>query len=226
MKPIKGIIFDYDGTLADSMELWSRVDEIYIEKHDLKTDLDIGYAVRHLTFRECADFFIREFSLPYSPEEVMAEWNAIALESYKTTIPLKEGVREFLAKAKADGIKMAIVTSNHIANVMENLRLHEIDSYFTEVITADGAGFNKTQPELFRHAASRMGLLPEECMMFDDILAAVEASKAAGLYTVGVFDPMTTPEDTKKIKETAHFYIESFKDAEAHYDRITCKDIY
>ncbi len=225
MKRIQGIIFDYDGTLADSMRLWNQVDDIYIERHGIKTDIDVGYAVRNLTFRECADFFIREFSLSLSPEEIMAEWNAIALESYKTSIPLKEGVREFLEHAKRDGIKMCIVTSNHILNVEENLRLHKIDSYFSEIITADGAGFNKTQPELFRYAVNKMGLSPEDCVLFDDIFVAISAAKEAGLYTVGVADVMTSSEDTEKIKETAHFYIDSFIKAEEEYDRITRKTV-
>ena len=219
---IKGLIFDYDGTLADSMWLWDKVDRNYIKNHHIETNIDIGQAVRNFSFRECADFFIREFHLTDPPEVIMAEWNAMALHAYGHDILLKDGVREFLEVCKKSGYPMAIVTSNHPENVKANLRLHGLSDYFSPIITADEAGYNKTQPELFSYAANAMHLSPSECVVFDDIYSAISAAKKAGLYTVGVFDARTTEEDTKNMKNAAHRYIRSFQELlEEFHDTIT-----
>ena len=212
MNGMKGLIFDYDGTLADSMHLWDAVDREYVQVHQIKTDLDIGHAVRNFSFRECADFFIREFHLSDPPEVIMAEWNEMARAAYAAEIPLKDGVKEFLTRCKNEGYPMAILTSNHPENVRANLMLHGLEGYFSHILTADEAGYNKTQPELFAFAANALQLPPSACVVFDDILSAVTAAKEAGLVAVGVFDARTTAEDTARIKAIADGYITSFRE--------------
>ena len=222
MHGIKGFIFDYDGTLADSMRVWDEVDREYVAAHHIKTDLDIGQVVRNFSFRECADFFKKEFHLPDSPETIMQEWNEMARKKYAQSIPLKAGVKEYLSACRNAGYPMAILTSNHPENVRANLRLHGMEDWFCHLITADEVGYNKTQPELFTRAANALGLHPHECIVFDDILAAVTAAKKAGLFTVGVHDARTTQEDIRKIKAVADRYITSFCDLlEGNHDKLT-----
>ena len=222
MNGIKGLIFDYDGTLVDSMHVWDEVDREYVKRHHIETDLDIGQAVRNFSFRECADFFIREFHLSDPPGVIMAEWNEMAREKYAGQIRLKEGVREYLAVCRRKGIPMAILTSNHPENVHANLRLHGIEEWFSHVLTADEAGYNKTQPALFAFAAKTLGFRPPECAVFDDIRSAIEAAKEAGLYTVGVHDSRSTAEDTARIRSVADRYITSFCElSEDFHDTLT-----
>ena len=227
MKQIKGLIFDYDGTLVDSMHVWDEVDREYVRKHRIQTDLDIGQAVRNFSFRECADFFIKEFRLSDPPEVIMAEWNRMAREKYAGHILLKEGVREYLDACRNAGCRMAILTSNHPENVRVNLKFHGLEAYFSHILTADEVGYNKTQPELFAFAANALGLPPSACVVFDDILSAVTAAKGAGLMAVGVFDARTTAEDTARIKAVADGYITAFRElSEDFHDSFTHSPLY
>ncbi len=212
MENIQGLIFDYDGTLADSLFLWDKVDEEYVRAHHIKTDMDIAFEVRNLSFRECADFFIREFHITDPPEVIMAEWNDMAYHAYVHDIPLKDGVKEFLEAAKAHGLPMLITTSNQEKNVIASLEKHGISHYFKDVLSADRAGWNKCDARLFQKSADILGVPPTKCVVFDDILAALCAAKAAGSKAVGVFDKRTTKEDTEKIKSVCDLYIHSFRE--------------
>ena len=71
----------------------------------------------------------------------------------------------------------------------------------------------KSQPEIYKEAAKRIGVSVEEAMFFDDNIGALQTAKAAGMHTVGVYDP--TGEDfMQQMKETADLYINSFEEME------------
>ena len=112
-KSIKGVIFDLDGTLVDSMWIWTKIDLDFIQALNLDTTPDeIMTNVAHFSFHETARYFRSKFKIEKSIEEIKSLWIDAAMHEYSTNVFLKAGVREFLEELYAKGIKMAVATSN------------------------------------------------------------------------------------------------------------------
>ncbi len=108
----KAFLFDLDGTLVDSMWIWTDIDIEYLGRFGLELPGDLQNCIEGMSFTETARYFKERFAIPDSLEEMKADWNRMAWEKYMKEVPLKPGVREFLAFYRGRGVKMAVATSN------------------------------------------------------------------------------------------------------------------
>lgn len=130
--------------------------------------------------------------LEESEEEIMAEWMQMAGDAYAVRVPIKPGVREYLDRCRTAGERMIVLTSSvpeHCRAALGRLGLTE---YFERILFAHDLGMDKKDPETFRHAAALMGVMPEDCTMYDDSVAACRAAREAGMQVVGVYDAFST----------------------------------
>ncbi|MBQ8970739.1 MAG: HAD family phosphatase [Lachnospiraceae bacterium] len=93
---IRGILFDLDGTLVDSMWMWKQIDIDYLGGKQVEMPEDLQRSIEGRSFYETAIYFKERFSLSDSVEEIMADWNRMAEEMYRKRVPLKPGVKDFL----------------------------------------------------------------------------------------------------------------------------------
>ena len=107
----KAFLFDLDGTLVDSMWIWTDIDIEYLGRFGLELPGDLQNCIEGMSFTETARYFKERFAIPDSLEEMKADWNRMAWEKYMKEVPLKPGVREFLAFYRGRGVKMAVATS-------------------------------------------------------------------------------------------------------------------
>lgn len=205
----KGAIFDLDGTLVDSMWIWETVIDRWLKNHQLTCGNDPADTIKTMTFYESACYIIDRLDLKMTPDEVASEWSDMILDDYRHRISLKSGVYEFVKQLKSKGVKLCIATSNFREACEAVLQSAKIDSCFDFIITSDEVGKNKSFPDIYLLAAKKMGLLPEECMVFEDILPAILSAKSAGFHTTGVYDAESSA-DTEAIKKQADNYIISF----------------
>lgn len=119
----------------------------------------------------------------------MAEWMEMAGDLYATDVAAKPGVTTFLDTMQAQGERMAVVTSAVPVHCTSALAHLELNRYFERVFFAQELGMEKKEPALWRAVAESLGVAPEECVVFDDSVAACRGAKEAGMKTVGVHDP-------------------------------------
>lgn len=100
LKNTKGVIFDMDGTLVDSMWLWESIDRKILNKRNIPMPENLKQAIQTMTFYEVAKYFKNRFNLPESIEEIQNECYDTCVYEYSTNIPLKHGAREFLLLLK------------------------------------------------------------------------------------------------------------------------------
>ena len=98
----KAVIFDLDGTLIDSMWLWKEIDVEYLGRFQIPYPEDLPDGIGGMSFSETAVFFQNYFQLPRTVEEIMEDWNEMALWKYTHEIALKPGAKEFLHHLKAE----------------------------------------------------------------------------------------------------------------------------
>ena len=185
----RGAIFDLDGTLLDSMHVWTDVDNEFLRGRGFDVPADYAESIAHLSFDGCARYTIARFGLPDTPEELMDEWNRMAFTAYATTVPLKPHAGEYLRHLKATGARLAVATSlppNFREPVLRRLGVFDL---FDALCSVDDVGHvAKDRPDVYLYAAERIGVAPRDCTVFEDILAGIRAVKSAGMTAWAMYD--------------------------------------
>lgn len=210
-KEIKAFIFDLDGTILDSTQLWKDVDYHYLKRFNIEFKDEYTEEIKLMSFNESAKYFIDKFKIPRSEEEIKADWNEMVLEEYRDNIPCKEGVQPFLETLKKRGIKMCVATSCNKEHAIMALKRLNLYSYFSFVRTCSEAGRNKEFPDLFCQCAKLLEVNNEECFVVEDLYSALEVAKKVGFKTIGIYDDLNRNQK-EEIEILCDYYIESFYD--------------
>ena len=186
----KFAIFDMDGTLIDSMAFWQRLGVEYLRGKGVEGDLtDVLERIKPMTMSESAALFAEEFGLAGTPAELAAEMNGIMETHYRADIPLKEGVAEYLAALRADGVRLCVASATAPDLVAACLERLGVLDHFDFLLSCEEVGAGKDKPDVYLAAADRLGAQPGEAAVYEDALYAARTAKEAGFYTVGVYDP-------------------------------------
>ena len=202
-------LFDLDGTLIDSNGIWIQVDLQFLASRGLSPTRDYTEFVSHSIFPVASEFTRTYYHLSETVEEIMASWMALAEDAYALHVPMKPGVAEYLAQCAAQGTSMAIVTACVPELCQLVLKRHGIDHYFSEVIFAQELGMEKRDPETFRTAARMLGVLPQDCTLFEDSPEGCRSAKEAGMTVIGVHDSYYADYETQK-RQICDGYLISF----------------
>lgn len=185
---IRGVIFDLDGTLFDSTDVWTRIDVDFLAQRGFDVPPDYQKAIMALGFEEVAKYTINRFQLSESVEEVMAQWNAMAREAYENTVFLKRGAKELLLWLHSHNIKMGIATSNCASLFEPCLRNNGIAHLFHSHTETGDVSRGKEFPDVYIKEAEKLGCKSEECVVFEDIVPALKSAKCGGFLTIGVWE--------------------------------------
>ncbi len=210
---IKAVIFDLDGTLLDTKEIFFIIlDEVFQE-------FRFPMVSRELLVEAAAD---GEFNWDMVlPEEIRTHKEAILPKVrdviHKISPPLFleraeliAGADEFLRVLSSAGVKIGLVTSTNSRQLdvkLHPLRKSGIDRLLGAVVAADDVQKRKPAPEPLLECAARLGVPPGECVYVGDMRVDIRAGKSAGMRTVGVltgFDscPILKAENPDMILDT------------------------
>lgn len=209
---IKGIIFDLDGTILDSTWVWRQIDIDFLGKHGFSVPDDYAEAIMAMSFREIAEYTVKRFGLSETPEAVMAEWKEMAKEVYSSKVKLRRGTKEVLRLLQKKGIPVGVATSNHAFLYEPCLRNNGVYEYFHSFTEVDEVGKGKNFPDVYIKAAEKMGCKPEECMVFEDIIPAMESARSGGFITVGVREK-AWGYDSGQMRQSCDYELDEIHDA-------------
>lgn len=207
---IKAAIFDLDGTLVDSMGLWEKLDIDYLKTIGHEKPDNLKEEINHLSFQQTAVYFKERFHIEDSVETIMDTWHKMAYDEYKHNVKLKAGAKEFLETLKKQGVKIGLATSNSTPLLEVCLKSNGVYDLFDAITITAEAKRDKSFPDVYLLAASRLAIAPENCIVFEDILPAVQGAKSAGMRVVAVEDSFVTEVDRQALKSEAHYYIEDY----------------
>lgn len=209
LKGIRAILFDLDGTLVDSMDVWKQIDVEYLGKFGIKVPSDLQDKIEGMSFSETANYFKNTFDIPKTVEQMKDDWNFMAYEKYRSEVPLKEGALEFLKYLKANDIKAGIATSNSRQLVDVSVRSLHVNEYFQSIRTACEVNKGKPAPDIYLRVAKDLKIAPEHCLVMEDLPAGILAGKNAKMKTCAIWDK-SSEHLTKKKKELADYYVNSY----------------
>lgn len=211
MFDFKGAIFDLDGTLIDSMGVWEKIDREFLKKRNISIPSDYIEKINSMSFKKVAKYTIERFKLKESPEELIKEWNEMAIYEYSNNIKLKPYVKEYLIKLKDNNIKIGLATSSSRILYEPVLKNNHIYEYFDVLTSLEDVKRDKSYPDIYLLVADKLKLNPQDCVGFEDILVAVNTMKKADFKVIGVYDKYADSE-VEEIKKISDRFIYDFKE--------------
>lgn len=185
---MKGAIFDLDGTLIDSMGVWEKIDDALLRSYGKEPDHAYREAITRLSFWEGAVYIIERYHLPKTPEQILAQIDAMAWEEYRYHIQLKPDVSTYLYYLSQQKIQLAVGTSCTEKLCHAVLENNQIANVFHQFVFANQIPNGKRSPAFFQACAQKMGLECKECTVFEDSAFAAQSAQDAGCQTIGVYD--------------------------------------
>ncbi len=182
----EAVLFDFDGTIANTGYLWQKVDRKFMEDRGFEYTEDLGPKLAALGFKNGAQWIIDEYNLEDTPEEVCKEWNEGAERLYAEEVVLRDGVKEYIDKLHNMGKKIALVTTNNhrvLCSMKERVDVYDI---FDTVVLGDEVPRSKHFPDIYLEAANRLGVAPEKCLVYEDIPSAIKSAHKAKMITCAV----------------------------------------
>ncbi len=209
---IKGVIFDIDGTLLDSMPVWNHLGERYLQKMGFKEEETEGLSQRISTmpFTEGIRYIKKEYSLDIAEEKIREQLQEMIAGAYCDEIALKAGAKEYLQFLKERGIPCILATAGDASLVTAALKRLKVWEEFQGLLLCEEFNTSKREAKIYQLAMERLSLSrPEEVLVCEDVLHAVKSAKQAGFQVCGILDEANR-EDWAMIQEVADFTAKGF----------------
>ena len=203
-------LFDFDGTLVDSMPTFVSMMLRILDENHIQYGDDIVKIITPLGYAGTADYFI-QLGMPLSKEEIMALMHKYALDAYVNEIPAKSNVVAALKEMKARGDSLNVLTASPhpmLDPCLKRLGLYDLFDY---VWSCDDFNTTKSNPEIYRMAAEKIGKPVGEIMFLDDNYNADKTAKSAGMLVCGVYDD-SSKDYVEEMKTVTDYYIFDFSE--------------
>lgn len=205
---IKCAIFDFDGTLFDSMFIWDEIGERYLRSLGKEPNPSMREAVRTLSLYQAACYLRREYDLPLSTEGIIKGINQMIEHFYLSEILPKPGVCEFLEHMKKAGISMCIATASERYQIEAALKRCGMSQYFDAIFTCSEIGHGKEEPFIFRQAMEVCGAERNTTVVFEDAFHAALTARRDGFSVIAVYDESEKYQE--EIRRLADCYLVDF----------------
>lgn len=212
---ITGAIFDFDGTLFDSMHVWKGTKVNFFKRLGIELTQEDEEAFKGLFLRELFGAAIERFQLTQSYEELLNMFFEYIKERYLKETEPKNDIIEFLEKLKSKGVKMGIATATGETAIVAVLEKFHMLPYFSSIYSTHTVGASKTEPKVYDTVLEKLGTEKETTWVFEDALYAAKTVKDNGYNLVGIYDK--SEPKTDELKELSDIYIYNYIELDKHF---------
>lgn len=205
-------LFDFDGTLVDSMPSYVSVMLRILDENNISYEKDIVKIITPLGYAGTAEYFMN-MGLEMPKEQIVSLMNEYAYEQYANNIMAKNNVAETLKKLKKRGASLNVLTASPHTVLDVCLKRIGIYDLFDNVWSCDDFETTKANPEIYKMAAKRIGVPVETVLFLDDNYNADKTAKTAGAKVCGVFDK-SSEDYMEEMKKICDYYINDFSELE------------
>jgi HAD superfamily hydrolase (TIGR01509 family) len=205
----EAVVFDLDGVLLQSEEVWDAVRERYVRERGGRYDEEVQRAMMGMSAPEWSRFLHEKAHVPDDPHEINSEVVRRMLEAYRRELPLLPGAVAAVRRAAA-AFPLALASSSNREVFEEVLDLAGIAGCFRATVSAEEVERGKPAPDVYLEAARRLGAAPERCTAVEDSHAGIRSAKSAGMRVVAI--PNATYPPDEEALELADVVVRSLDD--------------
>ncbi len=206
LKDKKTLIFDFDGTLVDSMPTWSNVMLQILKENGIEYPDNIIKTITPLGYGGTAKYYVEELGLKKPVDEIVARMHELAVAEYTNNIEAKETVCDTLLALKDKGCSLNVLTASPHPSLDPCLKRNGIYDLFDNVWTCEDFALTKSDVNIYYEASKRLGVAVADCVFFDDNFNADATAKKAGMNVVGVYDK-SSDEYVDEMKKLCDKYV-------------------
>ena len=190
----EAVVFDLDGVLLQSEEVWDAVRERYVRERGGRYDEQVQRAMMGMSAPEWSRFLHEEAGVRDEPEAINREVVARMLEAYRRSLPLLPGAVEAVRRT-AGVFPLALASSSNREVFEEVLELAGLSECFRATVSSEEVGRGKPAPDVYLEAARRLGVAADRCAAIEDSHAGIRSARAAGMRVVAIPNASYPPDD-------------------------------
>ena len=216
---IKGIIFDIDGVVLDSMSIWNDLGARYLRSLNIEPEEGLNEILFSMSMEQGADYLKEHYKLKRSTASILNGIQDMLRDFYYYEVPAKPGAKELMEFLKEKGMRITAATSSPRSHIEKALTRNKLLRYVEVIYTTGEIGISKHSPDIYNKAASYMKLTPAEVLVLEDSLYALKTAKEAGYKTAGVYDK-DGETDQAGVKATGDVYIRNLTELISLWPRL------
>lgn len=202
---IQAVIFDLDGVLADSEPWWNQIDAKLLAEHGVTYRGEYHRDVLGVNYQLAVEFYKKTFHLSVPTDAMMRRRGEIATGFFANRVDLFPSTKSVLEQLQKLNLRLALATSSVSASARPFLDRHNLTSFFEVIVTGDEVPRGKPHPDIYLHAAEKLGVAPATCLVIEDSLSGIAAAKAANMRTAAV--PDTRFVDPREYEKAADYVL-------------------
>ncbi|HZC74351.1 MAG TPA: HAD family phosphatase [Gaiellaceae bacterium] len=191
---IEAVVFDLDGVLLQSEEVWDAVRERYVRERGGRYDEEVQRAMMGMSAPEWSRYLHEEAGVPEGPEEINGAVVERMLEEYRRELPLLPGAVDAV-RCAAEAFPLALASSSNRAIFEAVLELARLTELFQATVSSEEVARGKPAPDVYLEAARRLGVAPERCAAVEDSHAGIRSAESAGMRVVAIPNASYPPDE-------------------------------
>lgn len=209
--PYSYYLFDFDGTLVDSMPTFCSCMLRILDENHISYAKDVTKTITPLGLSGTAEYFIHTLGLNMEKDQLINLMKDYMLDAYYYTIPAKANVISVLQALKERGASLNVLTASPHITLDACLKRLGMWDLFDNIWSCDDFTTTKADPQIYVMAADRLHTTVENMLFLDDNLNADTVAKSAGMQVCGVYDESSS-DYAEQMKAVADYYIYDFQE--------------
>ncbi|HEV8250766.1 MAG TPA: HAD family phosphatase [Gaiellaceae bacterium] len=189
---IDAVVFDLDGVLIQTEELWDEVRSGLARERGARYDAEAQRAMMGMSSLEWSQYMHDELGVPETPDEISDEVVRRMEERYRDRLPLIDGAREAVERLAARW-PLGLASSSNRPLIDAVLELAGLAQLFAATVSSEEVPRGKPAPDVYLEAAARLGVDRARCAAIEDSHSGIRSAKAAGMRVIAVPNPSFPP---------------------------------
>ena len=190
----EAVVFDLDGVLIQSEEVWDEVREQFVRERGGRYDAEIQRAMMGMSSPEWSRYLHEHAGVPDEPDAINVEVVRLMLAAYRDHLPLIPGALDAVRRLAAR-FPLGLASSSNRELIDTVLDVAGLAPLFAATVSSEEVAHGKPAPDVYLEAAQRLGIAPGRCTAVEDSHGGIRSAKAAGMRVLAIPNPTYPPDD-------------------------------